>query len=186
MELMPDPRTDSDIVSQSLSTPEEFGEIYKRHGEAIAKYAEARVNMDRREDVVAEVFVTAFRRRYEYDLQQPNCLPWLYGIARNVVRNEYRWWQRHKFDKLPVEAELIADDIAVGVAERLDAQRLLALIAPSFDLLRSEERISLELAAEGHSYSEIAAHLDCEVGTVKSRISRARAKILEAHKGTTP
>jgi len=182
MEPRSDSRSDADLIGRSLKTPELFGEIYARHGDAIAEYAIGRINRDRSEDVVAEVFVTAFRKRHKYDLRQPDCLPWLYGIARNVVRNEYRWWQRHKLDKLPMDAGHVVEDIADRVVERLDAQRLLALIAPTIDSLRSEERISLELAAEGRSYSEIAARLDCEVGTVKSRISRARVKILAEHK----
>ncbi len=183
MEPRRDSESDADLIGRSLTTPEVFGEIYRRHGAAITAYATGRIHRHQMEDVVADVFVTAFQKRHKYDLEQPNCLPWLYGITRNVIRNEYRWWQRHKLDKIPLNPEHGVDDIADSVVERIDAEALLACIAPTIHSLRSEERISLELVAEGRNYSEIAASLDCEVGTVKSRVSRARAKILAESKG---
>ncbi len=176
--------TDADLISRSFSAPELFTEIYRRHRDAITAYATGRVKGHRIEDVVADVFVAAFRSRHNYDLGEANCLPWLYGIARNVLRNEYRWWQRHKPSKVPIDVADGIADFADEVVDRVDAEALLAHISPIIVDLRDEERVSLELLADGLSYSEIAAELGCEVGTVKSRISRASAKILGQHEGT--
>ncbi len=178
-----DGESDSEIIGRSLTKPEAFGEIYERHGMAIAAYVMRRVDPHRVEDVVAEVFVAAFRRRRRYDLGEPNCLPWLYGIARNVVRNERRWWRRHRIERLRLPVESVVEDIADAVIERADAEALLARISPTLASLRDEERVPLQMLAEGFTYSEIAAYLDCRVGTVKSRVSRARAKILALYRG---
>ena len=176
--------TDADLITRSFTAPELFAEIYRRHRVAITTYATGRVKRHRIEDVVADVFVAAFKNRRNCDLSASNCLPWLHGIARNVIRNEHRWWQRHKPNKIPLDVAHGVADLADEVVDRVDAEALLARIAPALGALREEEKVSLELLAEGYSYREIAARLDCEVGTVKSRISRARAKILAADKGT--
>lgn len=169
---------------RTVAAPELFAEIYRRHRVAITAYATGRVKGHRIEDVVAEVFVAAFKSRRNYDLGEANCLPWLYGIACNVARNEYRWWQRHKLNKVPLEVAHVFANFADEVVDRVDAEALLAHISPTIIDLRDEERLSLELLADGLTYSEIATQLDCEVGTVKSRISRARTKILSATEGT--
>ena len=173
--------TDADLIARSLTAPEHFAEIYRRHSVAITAYATGRAKGHRVEDVVADVFVAAFRNRRYCDLSASSCLPWLYGIARNVIRNEHRWWQRHQADEIPLDISHEVADFADQVVDRVDAEVLLARISPTVVDLRDEERVSLELLADGHTYAEIAARLGCEVGTVKSRISRARTKIRSAH-----
>ena len=173
--------TDAALIERSFSTPEEFGGIYQRHGGAIAAFVLRRVDggRSRAEDIVADVFVAAFRSRRKYDLGRPSCLPWLYGIARNVLRNEYRWWQRQKRLAISLPLEPDAADIADGPIGRVDARALLDTLHPKIRSLSEPEKLSLELLADGHSYREIAERLGCEVGTVKSRISRTRAKIAD-------
>ena len=85
--------TDADLIARSFTAPEHFAEIYRRHRVAITTHATSRVKRQRIKDVVADVFVTALKNRRTYDLGEANCLPWLYGIARNVIRHEHRWWR---------------------------------------------------------------------------------------------
>lgn len=172
--------TDATLIRRSLTAPEAFGGIYDRHRGAIMAFMLRRVSSDLSsdvEDLIADVFVTAFRNRRRYDLNRPNSLPWLYGIARNVLRNQYRWWERQKRRSATTPVDPEVADVAERAVERADAQALLATLGPSLDGLQEHERHALELLADGHSYREIAERVGCEIGTVKSRISRARAKL---------
>lgn len=176
------PESDSDIIRRSRSDPEAFGEIYARHGQTIAEFVARRVPADRADDIVALVFVTAFRRRRRYDRARGVCLPWLYGIARNTLRNEYRRWQVEKRQTALHAAALpsIELDPADAIVDRMEATELVNNMATDIARLPDQQRQTLLLFADGYSYQQIAAQMNCEVGTVRSRISRARFALRRA------
>jgi RNA polymerase sigma factor (sigma-70 family) len=166
--------TDAYVIRQSLHTPECFFELFERHFHAMHRFMCARGAGEAAEDLASETFLVAYRRRASYDLSRPDARPWLFGIGINLARNAARSHRRglRAFSgalERPVEPH-------DGVAERIDARRL--RLAEALDALTAEERDALVLfACEELSYDEIAEVLAVPVGTVRSRLHRARMKV---------
>lgn len=88
-ETMEDTRSDDWLVELSLRSPQEFGRVFERHWDAMFRFFERRFGPDPSEDLASEVFRIAFERRSAYDPgESGTCLPWLYGIAANLVLKE--------------------------------------------------------------------------------------------------
>lgn len=168
--------TDAAAIRASLADGEAFFAVVDRHFEEISRYLRRRVSREIADELAADVFTTAFARRASYDLLRDSALPWLYGIASNLLRNRLR----HELRELEMLARVAVDPLArssdpmdvvlrTGVEPAL-AQGLLGL--------SPEERDVLLLYAWGDlAYEEIAIALDLPVGTVRSRLSRARSHI---------
>jgi RNA polymerase sigma factor (sigma-70 family) len=82
--------TDGEVIGRSCSEPELFALLFRRHAASIARYAARRLGPGPAEDIVAETFLAAFRQRDRYDSPRPDALPWLFGIAGNLIRRHYR------------------------------------------------------------------------------------------------
>ncbi|WP_250007677.1 RNA polymerase sigma factor [Actinoplanes sp. M2I2] len=164
--------------------PECFGVLFDRHAEAVRAFCARRSgSADAADDLVSIVFLEAWRRRDDVELIDGNALPWLYGIARRALQNRWRTALRHRraLDRLPPAPA--APDHADAVADRLDDERELARIATALGRLRPSDRDVLVLCVwQGLSYAEAAVALGVPVGTVRSRLSRARSR-LEATAG---
>src|SRR5580704_5295625 len=87
--------TDSAVISASLSSPDCFSLIFERHGDAVFRYLASRVDRPVAEDLLSDVFETAFRARRRYDSSYDDALPWLLGIATNMIRHHRRSESRH-------------------------------------------------------------------------------------------
>jgi RNA polymerase sigma factor (sigma-70 family) len=177
---MRDGDTDAAVILASFRLPSSFAELFDRHFDAIYSYLRRRVGAQLAEDLAAQTFEEAFRLRARYDLTREDARPWLYGIATNLGRNHRR--QEHRrllaYSRLPREAaEADVSDIAVA---RADSNALAPRIAKALDSLNPAERDTLLLLAWGQlSYEEIADALHIPIGTVRSRLSRARAHVRE-------
>src|SRR5262249_10209345 len=122
-----------------------------------------------------------FERRATYDCERPDARPWLYGIATNLVARHRRSEARriHAVARLRA-ARQPALDPSDRVASTVDAASLWPHVADAVERLPAEERDALILYAwEELSYPEIAAALDVPVGTVRSRLNRARTTLRE-------
>lgn len=86
--------TDATVIEQSLDESECFAEIFERHVSSIHGYLARRAGSDRSDALVGEVFRVAFETRHRYHLDRPSALPWLYGIASNVLRQSWRTERR--------------------------------------------------------------------------------------------
>jgi DNA-directed RNA polymerase specialized sigma24 family protein len=75
-------RTDAELLAGSRA---DFGVLFDRHGAEIYRYCAHRVGSDEADDVVAETFAASYQRRDRFDGSRDNALPWLYGIATNMV-----------------------------------------------------------------------------------------------------
>jgi RNA polymerase sigma factor (sigma-70 family) len=170
--------TDAALIELSLRDPERFASLFDRHAAEIHRYAAGRLGPDLADDITAETFLTAFRKRDRYDLDRDNALPWLYGIATRWI-SEHRRAERRRYQNLarmPVPAppepfEDTADD-------RVSAQQMLPLVARVLADLSADELDLLLLAAlTDLSYDDIARSLAVAPGTVASRLHRIRHKV---------
>ncbi len=173
--------SDADIISESLLNGERFAIVYRRHGQRIFGYMWRRVGTAA-DDLVADVFCSAFEQRDRFDLSRPSALPWLYGIATHRVSRHWRTHQRRSRATLriagrsstshPLDVDSLIDRVAATGATSELRDWLAALDPLSLDIL-------VLAAWEELTQSEIAVALDIPVGTVKSRMSRLRSKNLE-------
>lgn len=157
-----------------------FDRLYRQYGEKIFGFCLRRTG-DRAtaDEIRAMVFYEAWRRRGDVDLITRAALPWLYGVATNVMRNHLRSTRRREaaFRRLPpphTEA-----DPAEEVTDRLYALERAREIAALVNRLPAGEREVVVLCMVGDlSYAAAAHQLRLPVGTVRSRLSRARARLL--------
>lgn len=178
---------DAGVIARSLDEPEWFAVLFDRHGRRIRDYAARRLGTQAAEDIVADTFLAAFRRRGSYDLTRSLARPWLYGIATTLIarhrRTEekyYRILRRTGKDPLP---EPMADTVVKRVAAQVEERRLAGAIAG----LSSGDRDVLLLVAWGDlTYEEVACALEVPIGTVRSRLNRARRKVRAALGDTDP
>lgn len=159
-----------------------FGVLFDRHGEAVRTYCARRTgSLDAADDLVSVVFLEAWRRRGEVELVDDNALPWLYGVARRTMQHRWRTALRHRRALARLTGPVAAPDHAEEVAARLDDERHLAEIRRAFAGLRRAERDVLTLCVwQGLDYASAAVALGIPVGTVRSRLSRARARLQAA------
>ncbi len=85
---------DGRLIAESVADPERFTAVVAAYSDAIYRYVARRVGAAVAEDVASETFLRAFRSRAGYRSDQPTALPWLYGIATNLVRDHARREQR--------------------------------------------------------------------------------------------
>jgi RNA polymerase sigma-70 factor (ECF subfamily) len=176
-----DARADAEVIAASLGSPAAFGELFDRHATTLFRYFVRRVGPDDADALLGELFRIAFEKRDRFDTARPDARPWLYGIASNLLARRRQGEAR----RLDATARLVSTasapaDHFVEVDARLDASRQWAAVAEAIATLPRGERDALLLFAwEGMAYDEIAAALDVPVGTVRSRLNRARGRLRE-------
>lgn len=154
--------------------------LFERHVRTIYNYCFRRVgNWAAAEDLVSIVFLEAWRR-LDKRLPGGKELPWLFGIATNVVRNRRRAERRYAaaLRRIPKPASepSFADDTDQRVDDQELTDRALVLLA---QLPRREHEVFVLCIWSELSYEDAAAALRIPVGTVRSRLSRARARLRE-------
>jgi RNA polymerase sigma-70 factor (ECF subfamily) len=172
-------RSDAHAISRSIADPDEFASIFERHYRSIFRYFARRYGVDAADTLAGDVFCVAFDRRSTFDGRSDTALPWLYGIASRIGANHARAVVRHRTTVATVASqarEHLANGPAIAAIERLepDLERALASLAPD-DL----EALLLR-AWEDLSYSEIAATANVPVGTVRSRLNRAKRQLRDS------
>lgn len=169
--------SDAELLARSVADPSAFAALYERHGQLVRRYIVRRVGTEAGEDLAAEVFVRAFRMRERYRPDFDTALPWLYGVAHHVIAHHRRAEQRR------LKALQRLAESAPRLIEQEDRQLGTDLIR-ELRRLASADRDALLLIAWGElTYEEAAAALEVPVGTVKSRVARARRTLAD---GLTP
>jgi len=171
---------DAAVIRLSLSDPERFAVLVRRHGAAITRYVTRRLGTDAAEDVAAETFLVAFRQRASYTGDGRDCLPWLYGIATRLC---HRYW-RSETRQLRLLARTGADPVIEPFTDQVDARVTASAVKPrlaeALSRLPKAQRDALLLQAWADlTYDQIATATGVRLGTVQSRISRARRRLRE-------
>ena len=139
------------------------------------------------DDLAAEVFTIAFAQRQRYDLARECARPWLYGIATNLAGTYRRQEQRRYRALARADAQAVAPSDEDLITERVSAAAAGQALAAALAGLGSGDRdVLLLVAIAGLDNQEVAQSLGIPYGTVRSRLSRARARLRESLGGTNP
>jgi RNA polymerase sigma factor (sigma-70 family) len=170
---------DGALFERSVAEPELFTFVFDRYYRVVYGYLSRRVGPTVADDLAAETFIRAFERRAAYDPSAARALPWLLGIALNLLAHH----RRSEARQLRALAAAGAREPSEGAEEaggQVDADTRRRLVA-GLQRLDDDDREVLLLYAWGElRYREIADVLRIPVGTVRSRLSRARRKLREA------
>lgn len=172
-------QSDSEAIAASLTDPDAFGLVFERHYDAIHGYLQRRLDGQFADELAAQTFLVAFDSRSRFERGRPDARPWLFGIATNLARNHRR---REVVELRAVAALTPEGGVGVdGVEARIDAERLRGPLAQALAELPTEESDVLCLLVWAElSQAEIADALAIPLGTVKSRLSRARGRLRTA------
>ena len=168
---------DGRLIQASIEDPDRFSEIFDRHYRAIDHYCVRRIGADGH-DVSAATFVDAFRLRHRFEPDRPDARPWLYGIAGNGLhhhrRSEARRWRAY-------QRAIPTTPSGFDVDDRIDADAVGPRLAGALRTLSARDRDALLLVVWADlSYAEAAEALAIPIGTVRSRIARARTRLRNA------
>jgi RNA polymerase sigma factor (sigma-70 family) len=174
-------QTDSEAIRSSLVEPDRFGIVFERYFDDVYGYITRRLGSDAATDVAAEVFYQAFKSRHRFDPSHASARPWLFGIVSHLLRRHYRRETRRlralsRIQSQPSSLQNHAD----SAIERVDAAAESGKIVKALSKLSARDRETLLLHAWADlTYREIANGLGVPVGTVRSRLNRAR-RVLRA------
>lgn len=167
-----------------IASPEGFEAVFREYFTPVFRFIARRVGTSLAEDLAAETFVTAYRRCASFDSDSGSLRSWLFGIAANLVRHHWRAEQH----LLALDARLVPETDVPDGLDAADKRVVAAMLAPrlagALSLLTPDQREVLLLHVWAElSHEEIAAALQIAPGTVRSRLSRARA-VLREHLGS--
>ena len=172
--------SDAEVIGRSLDEPEAFGLVYDRHAATVLRFLGRRVGAEVAEGLVGELFRIAFERRKTFD-----------AVARErapvAVRDRLEPVAEAPARRGPAAARERPDGggwrgarTGARAPRRFDARVLFPRVADAIEALPDGEREALLLFAwEELSYQSVAEALELPIGTVRSRLNRARARLRE-------
>lgn len=169
---------DGALLALSRDDPERFAVLFDRHAAEFHRYVARRLDASTADDLVSEAFLIAFRKRAQFDSDRSDARPWLYGIVTRLV-DQHRRKEARKYRALargsisPVEEghdERVTARVAAESTHRELGTAMAGLAARDRDAL-------LLYAWQELPYEDIAEALNIPVGTVRSRLNRARRKL---------
>lgn len=184
--VMAEARSDTELLARAGSEPELFGVLFDRHFATIHRYLERRIGAESADELAAEVFRVAFEQRRRFRSLHESALPWLYGVATNLMLKRWRGERRRLRALARLEATAERDGtVFEGAEDRVDARTERAQLLEALAALPQGDRdVVVLIAWEELSYDEVAAALAIPVGTVRSRLNRARRTLSELLAGT--
>jgi RNA polymerase sigma-70 factor (ECF subfamily) len=163
-----------------------FGELFERHADSVYNHCFRRTgSWSTAEDLTQVVFLEAWRRHRQVQFHGESVLPWLLGVANNAIRNSDRSARRYRrlLAKLP-RPTAIPDQSEEAIG-RVDDERAMRNLLHAFNQLSTHDQEIVSLCDwTGLGYEEAATVVNVPIGTVRSRLSRARARLRE-HLGQT-
>lgn len=179
---MEETRSDAQLLARASREPEIFGVVFDRHFSTIHRYLERRVGPDGADELSGDVFRIAFEQRLRFRPVHESALPWLYGLATNLVLKRWRGETRHAraVARLETASQNGNGDELDGSDDRVTAAAARARLLDALAQLPAGDRDVVVLVAwEELTYEEVAAALDIPLGTVRSRLNRARRTLRE-------
>jgi RNA polymerase sigma factor (sigma-70 family) len=172
---------DAAVVRASQRQPEEFETLFEQHHHVIWRYLARLGGRERADDLAGEVFLIAFTRRGCYDPELGSVRSWLYGIASNLLHTRLRsdWRRRRAFERAASQQVAAASSAEAADAHIVTRERLETVLRALARLSTADREIILLVAREHLSYEDVAAAMKIELGTVRSRLARARARLRE-------
>jgi RNA polymerase sigma factor (sigma-70 family) len=168
--------SDAAIIVASRRDPARFAEIFDRHWPAIHRYCVSRAGAAG-EDIAAETFRVALDSCRRFDRTREEAAPWLFGIATNLLRRRTRSETR-RIRAMQRVTPREADDRSDEILDRLEAEALGPVLADALGRLPAVYRDTLLLHVWGQlTYEQVAEAMFVSVGTVRSRIHRARTAV---------
>lgn len=171
-----DARTDAALIAAAERTPALFAVVFDRHFATIHRYLDRRVGRDAADDLAGQVFCSAFEQRRHFQPLHESALPWLYGIATNLLLKQWRRGarERHAFARLAIP-RASGHNEAAAADDRLDAVHQGKVLRAALGRMPQGDRnVVLLVAWEELTYAEVATALGIPEGTVRSRLHRAR------------
>jgi RNA polymerase sigma-70 factor (ECF subfamily) len=167
---------DSELLLRSRTSADAFTAIYERHAVAVHMFLARRIGADQANDLLSEVFLRALEARHRtHPHESGSALPWLYGIARNVVRTHLRASRLRPINDPSPPFDWGAVDA------RLDADAMSASLRAAMTSLTEQEREVLLLVSwEQLPIGEVAVVLGISANTARQRLHRARARAAAA------
>jgi RNA polymerase sigma factor (sigma-70 family) len=173
-------RCDEELLAAiRVDDSEAFELLFERHSDFVYNFAFRRTgSWSAAEDVVGVVLLELWRQRHKVVVKHGSLRPWLCGVAANSIRQGSRSRERqHRAFGRVAPGEPVAD-VADAVTSRLDDERRMKELLGALEALPAQQRAVLTLFVwEELSYEEIAEALDVPIGTVRSRLSRARSHL---------
>jgi RNA polymerase sigma-70 factor (ECF subfamily) len=170
--------TDAEILAAANEDPHAFALLYDRYAEQLYMYTRRRVGPDVAQDLVANTFLAAFRARGRYDPRRADARTWLYSILSKEIGSYYRKESARYRLYRRIRVDPMGEDPADRVGEAVTAAAARAPLAAALAGLSGRDRDVLLLVAWGDlTYDEVAQALAIPVGTVRSRLNRARRKV---------
>lgn len=175
-------RSDSEVILGSLTVPDEFGIVFERHWDSLYRYFERRLGAGVAADLASEVFRIAFERRDSFKGEPgQGCLPWLYGIAANLVLKERRRFARHlkAMQRFETEAGRGKGSLADHVSGSLDPETTWARLREEaiLELDEAAREMLLFVGLGGALIPGASRSLRHSCRDMRSRIHRARAAL---------
>src|SRR3954471_3733 len=172
--------SDAELWERAVAgEPRAFEQLFDRHANALFAFCVRRTgDRNAAEDLLSTTFLHAWRRRNDVQLTTEGPVPWLYGIATNLVRRHHRSLGRRQaaIARLPLPAD--EQDPSERIASRVDdAHRMERILSALRSMSEGDQELFVLCVWQGLTYGEAAAALGIPVGTVRSRLSRARSRL---------
>ncbi len=181
-------KTDAQLIKAARTDPDAFGELYGRHAGVVLAFLQSRVPERVAGELTAETFAQAALSLKRFrDEKGGSGLPWLYGIARNLLRTFH---ERERIEsKARQRLGLPAHDYELEVHEanaRVDAERLAPDLSAALATLPPTQQQALQLRViEELPYRQVARSLDCSEVAARIRVTRAIDSLSRLLKGTS-
>ncbi|HZM81983.1 MAG TPA: RNA polymerase sigma factor [Candidatus Limnocylindrales bacterium] len=171
---------DAEALSVATSDTDGFAVLYDRYAGQLFRYAYQRAG-DAAQDIVADTFLAAFQQRASFDPGRGEVRPWLFGILTRKLARYHRAEKARYLAFARAAGQGIEANPDERVTETVSAAAMRAPLAAALARLSPGDRDVLLLVAWADcSYEEVAGVLDIPIGTVRSRLNRARRKVRQA------
>jgi len=182
-------RSDAELLGAARSDPQAFREFYDRYALWMHAWFQRHTGSDSAAlDLTAETFAQAWHslRRFR-DMAEGSAAPWLFGIARNLLRQYYKHnrIETAARERLGLPLAFAESDDYDAVDERVAARSLAPALAAAVRLLPPDQRRALELrVVQQLDYEEVAGRLGCSQNAARLRVSRALRALTLQLQGT--